>query len=63
MLIVMKSLFKGDVVMKRFLSFILCFLFTGILLMESSSTAAAETRTLSAGIYNVGKDIPAGEYS
>lgn len=48
--------------MKRFLSLTVCFVLTAVLLLSSVSMAVAETITLTAGVYNVGKDIPAGEY-
>ena len=48
--------------MKRFLSLSLCLVFAAVMLLGSVSIAVAETLTLSAGVYNVGKDIPAGEY-
>ena len=48
--------------MKRFLSLVLCFVFVAVVMMGAVNPAIAETITLSAGVYNVGKDIPAGEY-
>ena len=48
--------------MKKFLSLSLCVVLTVIILLSSVSISVAETITLTAGVYNVGKDISAGEY-
>ncbi len=48
--------------MKRILSLAVCFVLNAVLLLSSLSTAVAEKITLTAGVYNAGKDIPAGEY-
>ncbi len=47
--------------MKRYLGVTICFVLC-VLLFASSVSLASDTITLNAGIYNVGKDIPAGEY-
>ncbi len=48
--------------MKKFLSALVCFLLATILLLASINVAVSETITLTDGVYNVGKDIPQGEY-
>ena len=48
--------------MKKLLSFSVCVVLTAIILLSSVSISVAETITLKDGVYNVGKDISAGEY-
>ena len=48
--------------MKRFQLLTLGFVLTIIIVLFASITAFAETKTITAGVYNVGSDLPAGEY-
>lgn len=48
--------------MKRYMSLVVCFVLAMVILLLSACMAAAETITLAPGVYNVGKDISAGEY-